>query len=74
MINFVIMAFVIFLFLKLINKLTSIGKEEKPQAAPTTKKCQFCCTDIPIAATRCPHCTSVVESKENDDIKEETCD
>ena len=63
-INFIIMAFVIFLFVKLINKLTSIGKEEKPAAAPTTKKCAFCCSDIPIAAVRCPHCTSELEVKE----------
>lgn len=70
-INFTIMAFVIFLFLKLINKLTSIGKEEKPQTAPTTKKCSFCCTEIPIAATRCPHCTSVLESKEDENSQKE---
>lgn len=60
-INFVIMAFVIFLFLKGINKLMSIGaKKEEPAApaAPTTKKCPHCCSEIPIAATRCPHCTS----------------
>lgn len=70
-INFTIMAFVIFIFLKLINKLTSIRKEEKPQVAPTTKKCQFCCTEIPIAAVRCPHCTSVLESKEEDNSQKE---
>ena len=63
-INFIIMAFVIFLFVKLINKLTSMGKAEKPAAAPTTKKCAFCCSDIPIAAVRCPHCTSELEVKE----------
>ena len=60
-INFVIMAFVIFLFLKGINRLMSIGaKKEEPAApaAPTTKKCPHCCSEIPIAATRCPHCTS----------------
>lgn len=65
-INFIIMAFVIFLFLKLINKLTNIGKEEKPKAAPTTKKCPFCCSDIPIAAVRCPHCTSELVSEEKE--------
>lgn len=65
-INFIIMAFVIFLFLKLINKLTNIGKEEKPKAAPSTKKCPFCCSDIPIAAVRCPHCTSELVSEEKE--------
>lgn len=57
-INFVIMAFVIFLFLKLINKLTSFNKKEEAPKAPTTKKCPHCCTEIPIEATRCPNCTS----------------
>ena len=54
-ITFIIMAFVVFLIVKAINKL------RKPKtAAPTTKKCPFCQSDIPIAATRCPHCTSEV--------------
>ena len=60
-INFIIMAFVIFLLVKAVNKLTE--KEEKPAApaAPTTKKCPFCKSEIDIEATRCPHCTSVIE-------------
>ena len=38
-------------------------KEEAPEepAAPTTKKCPYCCSEIAIEATRCPHCTSEVE-------------
>ena len=64
-INFTIMAFVIFLFLKAINRLSNIGKEkEQPKEAPKTKKCQYCYSDIPIAATRCPHCTSDLEAIE----------
>ena len=54
-INFIIMAFVVFMFVKLMNKLSH--KEEAP-AAPTTKKCPYCQSEISIEATRCPHCTS----------------
>lgn len=58
-INFLIMAFVVFMLVKGINKLK---KEEAPApAAPTTKQCPFCKTDIPLEATRCPHCTSTLE-------------
>lgn len=56
-INFIVMAFVIFLLVKLINKAQNIGKKEVEEA-PTTKKCPYCCTEIDIEATRCPHCTS----------------
>lgn len=55
-INFVIMAFVVFLFVKGINKL----HKEEPKAV-TTKKCPFCKTEIDIEATKCPHCTSELE-------------
>ena len=59
-INFLIMALVIFLMVKAINKAQSIGKKEEPAAeeAPTTKVCPFCKSEIAIEATRCPHCTS----------------
>jgi large conductance mechanosensitive channel len=58
-INFLIMAFVVFMLVKGINKLK---KEEEPApAAPTTKQCPFCKTDIPLEATKCPHCTSSLE-------------
>lgn len=63
-INFLIMALVIFLMIKGINKLTSLKKtaevEEAP-VAPTTKKCPYCMSEIDISATRCPHCTSELE-------------
>lgn len=60
--NFVIMAFVVFLFVRMINKLRSSGKkEEAPAPAPTTKKCPYCASEIAIEATRCPHCTSELE-------------
>ena len=61
-INFVIMAFCIFLMMKAVNKMMSIGKK-KEEAAPETKVCPFCKTDINIEATRCPNCTSILEEK-----------
>ena len=63
-INFIIMAFVIFCIVKFMNgvsaKLAKKPAEEAP-AAPTTKVCPFCKTEIAIEATRCAHCTSVLE-------------
>ena len=61
-VNFVIMAFILFMLLKFVNKLLTIGikKEEEP-AAPTTKVCPYCKSEIPIEATRCPHCTSELD-------------
>ena len=56
-INFFIMAIVIFLMVKAVNKVMSLGKK-KVEEAPTTKVCPFCCSEIDIKATRCPHCTS----------------
>jgi len=62
-IDFIITAFVIFLLVKGINKIRSLGKKEEAvvEEAPTTKVCPFCKTEINIEATRCPHCTSEVE-------------
>lgn len=59
-IDFLIMAFVIFLFIKLINKVTEIGKkpEEVIEEEPTTKQCPYCYSEIDIRATKCPHCVS----------------
>jgi large conductance mechanosensitive channel len=59
-INFLIIAFVVFLFIRNINKLRR--KEEAPPAAPTTKECNYCFSAIPIKATRCSHCTSELKS------------
>ena len=57
-INFVIIALVLFLILKGINKLTSISKKEEEEPAITTKTCPYCKSEIDIEATRCPNCTS----------------
>ena len=60
-INFLIMALVIFLIVKAINKAHTVGKKEEApaeEAAPTTKTCPFCKSEIAIDATRCPNCTS----------------
>jgi len=55
-INFLIVAFAIFLMLKGVNKMRR--EQEAPAAAPTTKECPYCLSEIPIKATRCPQCTS----------------
>ena len=57
-INFLITALVLFLIIKFFNKLATIGKKPEAPKAPTTKKCPFCLSEIPIAATKCAHCTS----------------
>ena len=69
-INFLIMAFILFCLVKGINKMISLGKkkEEEAPAAPTTKKCPFCMSEIAIEATRCPHCTSVIEEKDESTV------
>lgn len=57
-VNFFITALILFFLLKAMNKLLSIGHKEEEPAAPTTKVCPYCKSEIPIDATRCPHCTS----------------
>jgi len=55
-VDFVIIAFAIFMAIKVMNRLKRA--EEAPAAAPTTRECPHCLSAIPLKATRCPHCTS----------------
>jgi large conductance mechanosensitive channel len=59
-INFLIVAFAIFLLIRGINRLKR--EKEAPAAEPTTKACAFCFSTIPIKATRCPFCTSELQA------------
>jgi len=52
--DFLIVAFALFILVRQINKL----KREQPAAEPTNKECPFCLSSIPLKAVRCPHCTS----------------
>ncbi|MCE5360417.1 large conductance mechanosensitive channel protein MscL [Candidatus Igneacidithiobacillus taiwanensis] len=52
-ISFIIIALVIFSLVRVVNRLYP-----KPAAPVSTKECPFCHTDVPLAATRCPNCTS----------------
>lgn len=54
-ISFVIVSFAVFLLVKTLNRLR---REEPVEEEVTTKECPFCHTEIPLAAVRCPHCTS----------------
>lgn len=63
-INFLIMAFVVFLIVKGVNTLVNLTKKKEepaPAPAPTTKACPYCKSEIAISATRCPHCTSQLD-------------
>lgn len=62
-INFLMVAIVLFLIIKAINAMHKLGRKkvEEAPAAPTTKTCPYCKSEIAIDATRCAHCTSEVE-------------
>ncbi|MBB6637351.1 large conductance mechanosensitive channel protein MscL [Cohnella thailandensis] len=64
LLNFLIVAFCIFFLIKVINTLSRKNKKEEEQAAaeaaPTTKDCPYCLSAIPVKATRCGHCTSIL--------------
>ena len=66
-ISFVIVAFAVFLLVKAINtvraKMEKAEAKEAAAAAPSEKVCPYCCTKIPVKATRCPHCTSELKGK-----------
>lgn len=56
--DFLIIAFSIFIVIRQLNRF-----KKKEEIKVTTKNCSYCCTEIPLEATRCPHCTSVLEEK-----------
>ncbi len=60
--SFIIVAFAVFLLVKTVNRLRRMGEAEAEAAEQATEKdCPFCRSQIPLAATRCPHCTSLLE-------------
>ncbi len=62
LINFIIIAFIIFLLVKAVNKVMTIGKKkEEEEEEETEKDCPYCFTKIHIDATRCPNCTSKLD-------------
>jgi large conductance mechanosensitive channel len=58
-IAFLIVAFCVFLLVRMVNRWSA---KPAPAAAPTTKECGYCKTEIPIKATRCPNCTSQLQA------------
>lgn len=68
-INFLIMAFIVFLLVKGMRTLEGLGRRPQTAEEPvaTTKRCPFCCSDISIEAVRCPHCTSQLNEGEKED-------
>ena len=61
LVEFILTALVLFLIIKAINKAKDAKKKPEAPAATTTKECPYCLSQIPIKATRCPHCTSEVK-------------
>jgi len=61
-ITFLIVAFVIFMLIRWVNRMRRAAEKPKEAAAPTTRECPFCLSAIPIKATRCPNCTSELKT------------
>ncbi|EOS50489.1 large conductance mechanosensitive channel protein MscL [Lachnospiraceae bacterium MD335] len=57
-VNFLIMAFIVFILVKAMNTAVSKFQKKEEAKAPTTKTCPYCKSEIALDATRCPHCTS----------------
>ena len=57
-IGFLIVAFVVFMLVKQVNRLKDAAAQREEAAAPATKECPFCASSISVKATRCPLCTS----------------
>ena len=60
-VEFLLTALILFAIVKAANAAKNLKKKEEAPAAPTTKKCPFCFSEIDIKATRCPHCTSEIK-------------
>jgi large conductance mechanosensitive channel len=79
-VNFFIMAFVIFLLVRAMSALSALSdkiidddkKTPPPPPPPATKKCPYCFSEIPIQAVRCPFCTSPIEEKNEEKTEEKT--
>jgi large conductance mechanosensitive channel len=63
LVSFLIVSFAVFLLVRYINRLRAPETAPEP-AVPTVKKCPYCVSDVPVAATRCPHCTSELSGDE----------
>ena len=61
LVEFILTALVLFIIIKAMNKAKDLTKKPEKPAAPTTKKCPYCLSEIDIKATRCPHCTSEIK-------------
>ena len=61
LVEFLLTALVLFIVVKAMNKAKELTKKPEKPAAPTTKKCPYCLSEIDIKATRCPHCTSEIK-------------
>ena len=57
-ISFIIVAFAVFILIKAVNTLQAKMVKEEAAAAPSVKKCPYCCKEVALEATRCPYCTS----------------
>jgi len=57
-VSFTIVAFAVFLLVRAINRLKRQVEAPPASAEPATKECPYCCSAVPLKATRCPHCTS----------------
>lgn len=62
-VNFLIMAFIVFILVKAMNTAVSKFQKKEEAKAPTTKTCPYCKSEIALDATRCPHCTSELDCK-----------
>lgn len=71
LLNFLIIAIIVFLIVKGLNKLSDLSKlhhKEEEAPVPTEKECPYCKTMVSIDATRCPHCTSFLDEKTKEEL------